>query len=169
MNDIFTIVFHEDDTELNNEFQSAIAESPYSRSEWPGQSCYADSQDSCVSQPGEFGISILPAYVFMKAVDGNWDNAAMVKKIEGRELSKEQLMQEIEDAYKADYDVDLDNGAGGSTEQDGKSNKGGLGFLNLPIGSGSECESFLPKELCGMKLKWLLLIIMAVALFLYII
>jgi hypothetical protein len=119
----------------------------------------------CVVQPQQFGVDIFPAYVFLRRIQGDPSNALMVKKIEGRELGLQEIHNEIEDAYKAEF---IDNpGAGGSDDEDGGGPQAGkpiqLGFIGLgkPFGAlfNFNCGSFLPDWVCKIKTGYILLFI----------
>lgn len=175
MSEIFPIVFYEESAEgtspafVNFDFQGALIESGHVNNKWPGQACAVNSQDfSCAFSPYDFQIVALPAYVFLQRINNN-KQAVLIKKIEGKELSKAELLAEIEDAANAEYtigknavSVDLDGD--GTKEQIFSSDKAsiGLGF-GSPLGSLFDCERFLPRGLCRFKLGYLLLLIMLIA------
>lgn len=49
-------------------------------------------------------------YVFLCRFDGVLVDVVMVKKIEGREFSMDEILSEIEDVYWVVFDMDLGSG-----------------------------------------------------------
>lgn len=167
---IFPVLFYyEREHDASNAFQDALRESLYTDQSWPGMSCALDNLSDCVVQPGQFGVDIYPAYVFLRRLDGASADAVMVKKIEGRELSTDEILSEIEDAYRAVFD--MDSGSGFSDEDgDGKPDvqinlPSRPGFrLGSPLGAYFGCADVLPDWLCRIKMGYLLLFILLIAL-----
>lgn len=167
---IFPVLFYyEREHDASNAFQDALRESLYTDQSWPGMSCALDNLSDCVVQPGQFGVDIYPAYVFLRRLDGASEDAVMVKKIEGRELSTDEILSEIEDAYRAVFD--MDSGSGFSDEDgDGKHDvqinlPSRPGFrLGSPLGAYFGCADVLPDWLCRIKMGYLLLFILLIAL-----
>ena len=174
MNKIFVMVFYEtraDGTSpdfVNFDFIEGIEESPYTDKSWPGQACPVneDPDNSCAFSPYEFRVSAIPAYLFLHRISDK--QAVLVKKIEGKQLGKADLLQEIADAASAEYEignssveVDLD-GDGQSEEILGTKKKSiGIG-LGAPLGSLFDCEMFLPRGVCRIKLGYIALFLMLI-------
>jgi hypothetical protein len=171
MSKIFPIVFYDtynDGTSpdfVNFDFQEAIQESDHTDMRWPGQACPVNEGEfNCSFSPYDFRISAIPAYVFLERISDK--QAVLVKKIEGKELDKTVLIQEIADAANAEYEVgnsavevDLD-GDGKSEEILGtKKKRVGVG-LGAPLGSLFDCEMFLPRGFCRIKLGYIVLVLM---------
>ncbi|WP_282782207.1 hypothetical protein [Phaeodactylibacter xiamenensis] len=166
-NVIFPVLFyHEGEQNPNNTFQDALRDSLYTDQEWPGMACEMSQINDCIVRPEQFNVDIFPAYVFLRRLEDNPEDAIMVKKIEGRELNLQELLDEIEDAYNAVFDVDA--GTGFLDEDgDGKPDSVNLptrpGFaLGNPLGTLFNC-SRLPDWICRTKIGYVVLGIVLVA------
>ena len=166
---IFPVLFyHEGEHQANNSFQEALRDSLYTDQSWPGMACDLSQIGDCIIKPGQVGIDIFPAYAFFRRLPDDPEDAVMVKKIEGRELSKQEIMDEIEDAYEAVFDLDSD---GDFVDEDGDGNPDGQvliparpGFsLGSPFAAFFDCSA-LPGWFCRMKIGYLVLIIAIIAL-----
>lgn len=167
---IFPVLFYDErEHNASNAFQDALRESLYTDQSWPGMSCALDNLSDCIVQPEQFGIDIFPAYVFLRRLDDTPEDAVMVKKMEGRELSTDEILSEIEDAYRAVFDIDEGNGFS-DEDGDGKpdvqvSLPSRPGFrLGSPLGAYFGCADVLPDWLCRIKTGYVLLFILLIAL-----
>lgn len=167
---IFPVLFyHEGFHTAQNAFIDGIEASMHTSRSWPGMACEMENIGDCIVKPSQFGVEIFPAYVFLRRLDGDPENAVMVKKIEGRELTKEELVAEIADAAAAEFDddgsgvIDLDGDGDDDVVQLPKSKYGLMGF-GMPINSLFDCSTFLPAWFCRMKLGYMLLFLMLLAL-----
>ncbi|MCI4650858.1 hypothetical protein [Phaeodactylibacter sp.] len=167
---IFPVLFyHEGEQNANNAFQDALRESLYTDQTWPGMACEMSQINDCIVSPSQFGIDIFPAYVFLRRVEDDAENAVMVKKIEGKELGTDELISEIEDAYRAVFDIDAGNGF---TDEDGDGKPDAQvnlparpGFrLGNPLGAYFGCADVLPDWICRVKIGYILLLILLIAL-----
>ena len=168
---IFPVLFyHEGEHEVSNSFIDALRESFYTDQTWPGMACeMSQSAGECIVSPSQFGIDIFPAYVFLRRIEDDAENAVMVKKIEGKELSTDELLSEIEDAYQAVFDIDAGNGF---TDEDGDGKPDAQvnlpsrpGFrLGNPLGAYFRCADVLPDWICRVKIGYILLLIVLIAL-----
>ena len=82
---IFPVLFyHRGAHGAQNAFIDGINESPYTEPSWRGMACELENIGDCIVKPSQFGIDIFPAYVFLRRLDSDPEDAVMVKKIEGR-------------------------------------------------------------------------------------
>ena len=176
MSKIFPMVFYHPDPgenvpdSVNFDFIEGIGESLHTNKRWAGQACEVEvgtGTSTCAFKASDFNVSIIPAYVFLKRV--NDKQAVLIKKIEGRYLQKEELLQEIADAAGADYEIgnsaisiDLDGDGENDTQVYGTDKQHvGLGF-GSPLGAFFDCERWLPRGFCRMKIGYLVLILMII-------
>jgi hypothetical protein len=166
---IFPVLFyHEGGHEANNTFQEALRDSLYTDQSWPGMACDLSQIGDCVVKPEQFGIDIFPAYVFLRRLPDDPSDAVMVKRIEGRALSAQEILDEIEDAYEAIFDLDND---GDFVDEDGDGKPDAQivlparpGFsLGSPFAAFFDCSA-LPGWFCRMKIGYMVLIIAIIAL-----
>lgn len=165
---IFPVLFyHEGAHGAQNAFIDGIGESIYTDRKWEGMACEMENIGDCIVKPSQFGIDIFPAYVFLRRRESDPEEAIMVKKIEGRELTKEELLAEIADAAEAEFEdgggemIDLD-GDGKSDVVQLPPSKYGLLGLGMPINSLFDCKSYFPAWVCRVKLGYILLLLMLV-------
>lgn len=165
---IFPVLFyHEGANSAQNAFIDGINESNHTDRAWPGMACEMENIGDCVVKPSQFGIDIFPAYVFLRRLDDGSGDGVMVKKIEGRELTKTELLAEIADAAAAEFE---DDGSGIiDIDGDGKSDavylppsKYGLMGLGSPLNSLFDCNTFFPSWVCRVKVGYLVLLVVLV-------
>ena len=167
---IFPVLFyHERAHSAQNDFIEGISESSFTNPTWRGMACEMENIGDCVVKPSQFGIDIFPAYVFLRRLESDPEDAVMVKKIEGRELTKTELIAEIADAATAEFEdgggnvIDLDGDGQSDVIQLPPSRYGLLG-LGRPLNRLFDCNTFFPSWVCRVKLGYLLLLIMLIVL-----
>ena len=165
---IFPVLFyHEGAHGAQNAFIDGISESMFTDRNWEGMACEMESIGDCIVKPSQFGIDIFPAYVFLRRLDSDPEDAVMVKKIEGRELTKSELIAEIADAAAAEFEddgsgiIDID-GDGNSDVVQLPPSKYGLLGLAAPLNRLFDCNTFFPSWVCRMKLGYLVLLVLLV-------
>lgn len=165
---IFPVLFyHEGANIAQNAFIDAIEESNHTDRKWPGVACELENIGDCVFKPAQFGIDIFPAYVFVRRRESNPEEGIMVKKMEGRELTKEEILAEIADADAAEFQdgggamVDLDGDGVSDVVSLPKSDIGLLG-LGMPVNGLFECNKFFPAWVCRVKVGYVVLLLMLV-------
>lgn len=170
---IFPVLFYREELapHKQNEFQEALQESLYVDKDWPGVACELSQISDCVVRPEQFGIDIFPAYVFLRRLPDDPEDAVMVKKIEGRYLETDEVLAEIQDSYSAVFD-DPEGGVVADEDGDGqpdgtvtlpKQQYGAFG-LGRPFGSLFNCGSFFPEWLCGLKMGYFLVLLAIIVL-----
>lgn len=165
---IFPVLFyHRGAHGAQNAFIDGINESPYTEPSWRGMACELENIGDCIVKPSQFGIDIFPAYAFLRRLDSDPEDAILVKKIEGRELTKTELLAEIADAAAAEFEddgsgiIDIDGDGSNDTIHLPPSRYGLLG-LGSPLSSLFDCNTFFPSWFCRIRLGYLVLLVMLV-------
>ena len=163
---IFPVLFyHRGANGAQNAFIDGITASPFTDAAWQGMACELENIGDCIVKPDQFGVDIFPAYVFLRRLDSRPEDAIMVKKIEGRELTQEELVAEIADAAAAEFEDDgtgiigLDGDGRNDTVHLPASKYGLLG-LGMPINTLFGCDTFFPAWVCRMKVGYLVLLVL---------